>query len=148
MIDGYGFDTGVARVSPYFYPFKTVCQVCSVFILCIKGNIKRKPRVLFCTRIFVRLLTHCVSYIKKHSRNSSSKLNSCILKISKRFKIPLKEFIWPNTYPSNDFRPIREPAEGLLKSHLLSALMNQLIQWMDLSFVQRFQVFIKITKIV
>jgi len=47
-----------------------------------------------CVRqIFVRLLTHCVSYIKKHSGYSSSKLNSCILKISKHYKVQLKEII-------------------------------------------------------
>jgi len=53
-----------------------------------------KENLGYCVRqIFVRLLTHCESYIKKHSGYSSSKLNSCILKISKPFKVPLKEFI-------------------------------------------------------
>ena len=35
--DGYGLNTAVARVCPYFYSLKTLCQVRNVFILCIKG---------------------------------------------------------------------------------------------------------------
>ena len=44
------------------------------------------------------------------------------------------------------FRPVREPVEHLLKSHLLSALMKQLDWRTDLPFVLRLQDLLKSDK--
>ena len=44
------------------------------------------------------------------------------------------------------FRPVREPVERLLKSHLLSALMKQLNWWTDLPVVLRLKFLLKSDK--